>query len=343
MMNENVKSILSNSIVIDAHLDLLYDVELRRRMGQSKVIEAQYLNEFNEGGVNLIVSSIYIDDMFLPEMALRKALNQISALYSEIDESPDKIMFCKSFGDIERAVREKKIGIMLSFEGVEPLYNDLSLLRIFYELGVRLVGLTWSRRNFAADGSRFKKVREGTRGGLTDFGISLVEKAEDLGMIVDVSHLNDEGFWDVMKIVKNPIIASHSNTRTLTNIPRNLTDEQIKAIASKNGVVGINAASLIVADDDKKANIEGLIDHIDHIVKVVGAKHVGLGFDFCDRLFQNSSPESVGKLPRKSFDVMKHHGQLNEFTDILLRRGYKENEIKLILGENFLRVFKEVF
>jgi len=343
MVNENVKSILGNSIIIDAHLDLLYDVELRRRMGQSKVIEAQYLNEFNEGAVNLVVSSIYIDDMFLPELALRKALNQVSALYAEIDESPDKIMLCKDFEDIERAIREKKIGIMLSFEGVEPLYNDLSLLRIFYELGVRLVGLTWSRRNFAADGSRFKKVREGTRGGLTDFGISLVEEAEALGMIIDVSHLNDEGFWDVIDIVKNPVIASHSNTRTLTNMPRNLTDEQIKAIASKDGTIGINAASLLVADEDKRANIEGLINHIDHIVKVAGVNHVGLGFDFCDRLYQNSSPESIGKLPRKSFDVMKHHGQLDEFIDILIRRGYNENEIKLILGENFLRTFKRVF
>ncbi|WP_432666183.1 dipeptidase [Wukongibacter baidiensis] len=341
-MNEKVKKIQRESLIVDAHLDLLYDVDFKRRMGETKVIENRYLPEFKEGGVNLVVSSIYIDDTFLPEMALRKAMNQVSVLYSEIDESPDKIMLCKSFKDIEKAIEEEKIGIMLSFEGVEPLYDDLSLLRVFYELGVRLVGLTWSRRNFAADGCSFKKGRELTRGGLTDFGVRLVEEAENLGMIIDVSHLNDEGFWDIMEITKKPIIASHSNTRTLVNIPRNLTDDQIKAIASKDGVIGMNVASLLVADSDKNANIEHLLNHVDQIAKVVGVKHVGLGFDFCDRLFENSSPQSLEKLPRKPFDVMKGHDELDIFIDGLINRGYGEDEIKMIIGENFLRLYRQI-
>lgn len=343
MINFNVKNIQENSTIVDAHLDLLYDVDLKRRMGQSRVIESQYLPEFKEGGVNIVVSSIYIDDMFIPEMALKKALNQVSALYSEIDESPDKIMLCKSFKDIERAIEEEKIGIMLSFEGVEPLYNDLSLLRAFYELGVRFAGLTWSRRNFAADGCSFKWGNELTRGGLTDFGVSLVEEAEKLGMIIDVSHLNDEGFWDVIKIAKNPVIASHSNTRKLVNIPRNLNDNQIKALAASDGVIGMNVASLLVADDDKKANMEHLLNHLDYIVKLVGAEHVGLGFDFCDRLFENSSPESLEKLPRKSFDVIKSHAELNKFIDGLIKRGYNDDDIRLILGDNFIRIYRQVF
>ncbi len=342
-MNEKVKKIQRDSLIIDAHLDLLYDVDLKRRMGETKVIENRYLSEFKEGGVNLVVSSIYIDDVFLPEMALRKAMNQVSALYSEIDESPDKIMLCKSFKDIERAIEEEKIAIMLSFEGVEPLYDDLSLLRIFYELGVRLAGLTWSRRNFAADGCSFKKGRELTRGGLTDFGVRLVEEAESLGMIIDVSHINDEGFWDVIKITKSPIIASHSNTRSLANISRNLTDDQIKAIASKGGVIGMNAANLLVADSDEDANIEYLLNHIDRIVKLVGVRHVGLGFDFCDRLFENSSPQSMEKLPRKPFDIMKGYKELDVVINSLIKRGYGEDEIKMIIGENFLRVYRQVF
>ncbi|WP_432402735.1 dipeptidase [Wukongibacter sp. M2B1] len=342
-MNEKVKKIKNDSIIIDAHLDLLYDVDFKRRMGETKVIENRYLPEFKEGGVNLVVSSIYIDDIFLPEMALRKAMNQVSALYSEIDESSDKIMLCKNFNEVERAIAEKKIAIMLSFEGVEPLYDDLSLLRVFYELGVRFLGLTWSRRNFAADGCSFKKGRELTRGGLTDFGIRLVEEAEKLGMIIDVSHLNDEGFWDVIEVAKNPIIASHSNTRFLANIPRNLTDEQIKAIASKNGIIGMNVASLLVADSDKNANIDYLLNHVDHIVNIVGVKHVGLGFDFCDRLFENSSPQSIKRMPRKAFDVMKGHQELGIFINGLIERGYGEDEIKMIIGENFLRIYKQVF
>lgn len=343
MTNTKIKTIQRDFTIIDAHLDLLFDVDLKRRMGQSKVIESQYLPDFKEGGVNLIISSIYIDDIFVPEMALRKALNQIGALYSELDESPDKIMLCKSFKDIEKSIDEEKVGIMLSFEGVEPLYNDISLLRVFYELGVRFAGLTWSRRNFAADGYGYERGRELTRGGLSDFGVRLVEEAESLGMIIDVSHLNDEGFWDVMEIAKGPVIASHSNTRALVNSPRNLKDKQIKGLAAKGGVIGINAASLLVANDNKEANIEELLNHLDHIVKLVGPNHVCLGFDMCDRLFESSSSESLGKLPRRSFDVIKSYAELDLFIEGLFKRGYDDNDIKQIVGENLIRVFKSVF
>ncbi len=343
MMNQCVKKIQRDSIIVDAHIDLLYDVEMQRRKGNTKIIETQYLPQFVEGGVNLVVSSIYINDMFIPEMALRKALNQISALHSEIDESPDKIMLCKDFEDIDRAIEEGKIGIMLSFEGVAPLYNDLSLLRVFYELGVRFVGLTWSRRNFAADGCKSLEVREGTRGGLTEFGIKLVEASEALGMIIDVSHMNDEGFSDIIKISQKPIIASHSNTKALAKHPRNLTDEQIKSIASKGGVIGMNVASLFVAEDSKNASIKHLLEHVDYIVNLVGIQHVGLGFDFCDRLFENVSVEFETSSSRSAFDVMKSHVELDQFIDGLLKKGYSEADIELILGKNFLRIYKQVF
>ena len=160
--------------VIDAHFDLLLDVEKKRALGNKKVIETQYFQNFKRGGVDFIVSSIFIDDFYYPDLCLRKALDQISALYAEIDESPDKIMLCKNFRDIEIAKEQGKLGIILSFEGVEPVYNDLEILRIFYELGVRIVGLVWSRRNYAGDGCHYKPVKEGKKGGLTYFGVKLV-------------------------------------------------------------------------------------------------------------------------------------------------------------------------
>ncbi len=334
--------IKNQSIIVDAHLDLLFDVEIQREHGQTKVIETNYLPSFKAGGVNLVVSSIYIDDMFMPEMALRKALNQISALHAEIDESGDKFSLCKSYKEAMEVIKDDKIAIMLSFEGVEPLYNDLSLLRVFYELGVRLIGLTWNRRNYAADGCGFTKKIQGSEGGLTDFGVKLVENAEKLGMIIDTSHLNETGFWDLMKISKKPIIASHSNTRKFASTIRNLTDEQIKAIASKAGVIGMNVCSVLVADEDKKGSLIQLVNHIDHIVDLVGIEHVGIGFDFCDQLFKYSSPQVINSLPRKAFDVLKNHGEIDLFISELIKRGYKEDHIKKILGENFLRVFKEV-
>jgi membrane dipeptidase len=341
-MEDNIKRIHSNSVIVDAHFDLLMDVTTQREYGRRKVIETDHLPGFVEGGVNIIVSSIFIDSAFLPEMALRKAMNQISSLYAEIDESPDKIMICRNYDDISKAQEEKKIGLILSFEGVEPLYNDLNLLRVFYELGVRIVGLVWSRRNFAGDGSHFSNVREGKKGGITSFGVQLIEEAERLGMFIDISHLNDEGFWDVMEVAKKPVIASHSNCRSIVNSMRNLTDDQIKAMAQKGGVIGMNASSMFTAYRDEDGDIEHLIDHVDHIVKLVGPMHVGLGFDFCDGFMKYLSEENLAVMPCKPFDVLKGHKSIEQFTKGLIERGYKDDEIEMILGKNFLRIYKEV-
>lgn len=333
---------MKNSTVIDAHLDLLFDVVRQRQLGRKKVIETDYLSNFLEGGFNVIVSSIFLDDEFLPEMALRRALNQISALYDEIADSPDKIMLCKSYDDIIKAKHSGKIGILLSFEGVEPLYNDMSLLRIFYELGVRGVGLVWSRRNYAGDGCKFEKIKEGKGAGLTDFGISLVKTAEKLDMFIDVSHLNDEGFWDVIDIAQNPVIASHSNCRAIVDTPRNLSDEQIKAIASTGGVIGINAANFVTSYDDKDSNIEFLVNHIDHIASLAGVKHVGFGFDLCDKLSKYEPDDGPSPLPRKPFDILKSHRDVIPLIQELENRGYSQNELQMIVGGNFERVYKEV-
>ncbi|MBA4495585.1 dipeptidase [Paenactinomyces guangxiensis] len=332
-----------NAHVVDAHFDLLMDVEVQRGYGRKKIIETNYLPEFLRGGVNTIVSSVFVDSNFVPEMSLRKALNQISALYAEADESPEKIMICKKYDDIVTAKKEGKVGFILSLEGAEPLYNDLSLLRIFYELGVRIIGLVWSRRNYVGEGSHFSPVREGKRGGITDFGVQLIKEAEKMGIVIDVSHLNDEGFWDVMQFVDKPVIASHSNCRSIANTMRNLTDEQIQAIAAKDGVIGMNATSFFTADTDEKADVEHLLDHVDHIAGLVGVKHIGLGLDLCENFMKYVSPENLAMIPRKPFDVVKGHSALPQLTEGLGRRGYSDGEIELILGKNFIRVFAEVW
>lgn len=335
---ERIKNIHENFTIVDAHLDLLFDIEKKRKMGQKKVIEVGYLPEFKEGGVNIIVSSIYIEDDYLPELALRKALDQISAFYSELDESGDKIMFVKNLSDMAEALTTGGIGILLSFEGVEPLINDINLLRIFYELGVRGVGLTWSRRNYAADGCSFARVKD-KENGLTEFGEQVVKQAEELGMIIDVSHLNETGFWDVMEITTQPVIASHSNCRAINGIMRNLTDDQIKALAKTGGVIGINAASVIVAENN--ADVKALADHVDHLREIAGIDHIGLGFDFCDQIFRDQS-QNKDKKQDGPYDVIKGHRNIYRLTEELIMRGYTDDELRLIYGENFLRVYKSV-
>ncbi len=341
--DERVQKLHKDAQIIDGHFDLLMDVEIQRSRGRKKVIETDYLPAFYEGGVKTIVAAIFVDSEFLPEMGLRKALNQISALYAEIEESSDKIMLCKTLDDLDTAKVEGKIACILSLEGAEPLSNDVTLLRVFYELGVRLLGLVWSRRNYVGDGSYFSPVREGRKGGISEFGVRIIEEAEKLGMIIDVSHLNDEGVADVMEIATKPVIASHSNCRSIANSMRNLTDDQIKAIAAKNGVIGMNANNFFTANTDEDAHADYLLNHVDHIAKLVGAEHIGLGLDLCDDFMKYVSPESLKTMPRKPFDVVAGHRSVPLLTKGLVERGYTDEQIEGILGKNFERVYKEVW
>ena len=335
---EHVADLHRKAFTIDAHFDLTYDVANCRERGGLKVVENKYLPHFKGGDFNLIVSAIFINDVFLPEMGLRKALDQISYLHDEIDESPGKFRICRTMKEAYAAKAAGELAIFLSLEGADPLQNDLGLLRIFYELGVRGLGLVWSRRNYVADGAFFSAAREGRKGGLTPFGIELIEKAEALGMFIDVSHLNDEGFWDVIDVVKKPIIASHSNCRSLASSMRNLTDEQIKAIAHGGGVVGMNALNVFVRDNEPDVTVNHFVDHVDHIVKIAGVDCVGLGFDLCD-----SHADFLQMVPAlESHDIIDTHAELGEFTQELIIRGYSDDDIIKILGGNFSRVFADI-
>ncbi len=342
-LDKKAEEILDENIVIDAHFDLLMDLSAQRKLGFCKVMEKDHLENFKKGKLNCVVSSIFIENYMIPELSLRESLNQISALYQEIRESPSYFMMCKTFEDVQKAKEENKIGIFLSFEGVEPLYNDLNLLEIFYELGVRFVGITWSRRNYAADGSRFSEPDpEKNSNGLSDFGFELVKKAQKMGMIIDVSHLNDKGFWDVMKITTQPIIASHSDCRSIVNIERNLTDEQIKALASTGGVIGINALNKFASRMPENADVYDLVNNIDHIVNLVGIDFVGLGFDFCGHLRKFEPLIVTQNKVSRSFEILENHSNIPVLVEALLEKGYSDKDIKKILGENFLRVYKQV-
>ncbi|MGB4722229.1 MAG: dipeptidase [Defluviitoga tunisiensis] len=336
--------ILNESIVIDGHFDLLMDLSRQRKLGFCKVMESDHLENFKKGGLTCVVSSIFIENCLIPELSLRESLDQISSFYQEISESKDNFIFCKTYDDVYKAKKEDKIGVFLSFEGVEPLYNDLYLLEIFYELGVRFVGLTWSRRNYAGDGSRFSEPDTNRYlNGLSDFGVELVKKSQKMNMIIDVSHLNDKGFWDVIKLTTKPIIASHSNCRNIVNIERNLTDEQIKAIASTGGVIGINALNKFASPTPENANVYDLVNNIDYIVNLVGIDHVGLGFDFCGHLKKFDPPIVTDNRISKSFEILENQSNIPVLVEALLERGYEKKDIKKILGENFLRVYKIVF
>ncbi|MDN3955993.1 dipeptidase [Sporolactobacillus laevolacticus] len=340
-LREHAKRLHQQFIAVDAHFDLLMEVDLKRKYGYRKVIETEFLPGLREGGVGALVCSLFISSEYLPEMGLKMALDQVSALYSEIEESPDKIQLCTTYDEILDARAHQKLAILLSLEGVEPLTNDLGLLQIFYKLGVRFVGLTWSRRNFAADGSHFSSVDEGRKGGLTAFGVDLVKLAEKMNMIIDVSHLNDEGFLDVMERTNGPVIASHSNVRNIASSMRNLTDDQIRALASSGGVIGMNGFSMFVSDSYEEGDVAHLLDHLDYIVELVGARHVGVGLDICQSL-TGIDLKPAWQTGPSSYDVIASHKDLLLFTEGLISRGYSDEEIGLILGGNFLNLYTKV-
>lgn len=325
------------SPIVDAHFDVLLNVYEKRKAGETHVLERDFLPGFRSAGIQVQICSLFISDRFYPEMATRNALDQIACLYEELDESAEHFALCRTSAEIKTAVQAGKIALLLSLEGAEPLGNDLSLLRVFYELGVRLLGLVWSRRNFAGDGAFFHPRREGTKGGLTDFGVALVEKAQQLGMVLDASHLNDEGFDDLLRYSTGPIIASHSNCRALAPSMRNLTDSQIKAIAARDGVIGLNGFSGFVgAPKGKRATIEDLILHTLHIADLVGAQHAGLGLDLCDTL-----DLSIAGHFAEDCDVLQSLPEIAELIS-LIRTKFDSKSAEMILGGNLFRVLHAI-
>ena len=275
-----VENIRQNIIIVDAHLDLLSDLTKKHSDGIYNVIIDSYLKEFHAGGVNVIIAALFIDSRDLPEAATKQALAQVGAFYRELESAQQYISLCRNYGEIQQALFEKKIAILLSLEGAEPLGNNPDLLRVFYELGFRGFGLCWSRKNLAADGALYTRQEQGQKAGLSNLGYCLVHEAERLGMIVDVSHLGDEGFEDIKKIATRPFIASHSNCRALHSTERNLSDEQIVEISCRGGVIGVNSCSALIAPTAEKATLKTLIAHMNHLIDLVGIEHVGLGFDF---------------------------------------------------------------
>jgi len=328
------------AIVVDAHSDLLSDILGRRNAGQTGVLNSIWLPAMAAGGIDVRVAAIYSEVQFLPELALRRALDEVTAFLEELEAAPGAAL-CTTHEAILRAKAEGRRAFVLGMEGVEPLGSDLGLLRVFHRLGVRVLGITHALRNYAADGAFFTPTRTGLAGGLSGFGVELVERAQALGMLIDVSHLNDPGFWDVIKLARGPIIASHSNCRALTDHPRNLTDEQIKAVAGTGGVIGINSINRFVDPPD----LPHLLHHLDRLVTIAGREHVGLGLDFCAYLLEHTSAVERSGMRKGAFlsvEGLAGDQDVPKIPALLAERGYPPETIDLIMGDNFLRVFRTV-
>ena len=378
-VSTRARALQDSAIVIDTHadtpqrfLDRGFDIANSDPSDKGEIS----LDKVKAGGLGAEFFSIWVDPATTPPgNYTQRALDLIDSVYQQAQRHPDRMMMAYSAADIERARQEKKFAALMGVEGGHAIQDDIHVLADFYRLGVRYMTLSWSNTNDWADSSGDiddPKVQH--HNGLTDFGQQVVLEMNRLGMMVDISHVADKTFYDAVSTSKAPVIASHSAARALTNAPRNMTDDMLRALAKNNGVVMVNFCSCFVDEDFRKAEktqekdmqdavqtfvakekaagkapqyidtepiqeewlakisrppLKSLVDHIDHIAKVAGVDHVGLGSDF----------DGVsGALPSE----IDSAADLPKITQALIDRGYSDSDIRKILGGNLLRVMKDV-
>ena len=320
---------MTENLVIDAHADTLlklYFGSLMRFSSQEK--EALHITKayLREGKVNVQVFAMFVPPK-LEKIGLEVTLEMIQIAKEKAINENFRII--RSSKDLDYVAQNEvsTTGMVLSIEGAIALERNLKILPLLYELGVRNIGITWSRQNLFGEGVSFTEKKTGR--GLSKDGIQLIEDMNNLGMVIDVAHLNYEGYMDVMQYTDAPFIDSHSNAHSICPISRNLTDDQLEMIASADGVVGINFYPKFLSLIPEKASIDDVIKHISYITDLIGSEHVGLGSDF----------DGIATTPLGLEDTRK----MKDLVPLLDKEGFSKNEIEKIMGGNFNRIFRKIW
>src|ERR1051326_4263005 len=372
-------AIHQSALIIDTHADTPQRfLDENFDLGQNTPVSDGHidLGKIKQGNLGAEFFSIWVEPEFKGHYA-KRAMDLIDSVYQQAARHPDKMTMAFSADDIARAHDQHKFAALMGIEGGHAIENDIRLLRDFYRMGVRYMTLTWSNTNEWADSSGdIQDPNVKHHNGMTDFGKDVVREMNRLGMIVDISHVSDATFYQALLVSQAPVIASHSSSRELTNQPRNMTDDMLRAMTNNGGVVMVNFYSAFIDENYRKVSsdpekikqrdaeveaykkshphpdgspvtygetagikkkwaaqfplppLKSLIDHIDHIAKVAGIDHVGLGSDFDGVTSLPEGIDSVADLPK--------------ITQALYQRGYTADQIRKILGGNFLRVMREV-
>lgn len=325
-------------LVVDAHSDYPVHMLLEQQQGRMDVFQKEHLARLRSAGVRLETVTVGGDSEFAG-LDLRSPLVTLAILdcvHQVIQKSPDDVLLIQSAADLEAIRSSHRVGLMFALEGAAPVTPDLSLLRTYYRLGLRSVLLTHNERNWFADG-----CAEAPSGGLSRLGRDLVCEIGRLHMILDVSHSNERTFYDALEVFSGMPIASHSNARALCNHVRNLSDSQIKVLAERGGVIGMNFLARFVDSDQEKATPDRLIDHIVYIADLVGIDHVGLGPDYADYYMDKLQSWAQGHNVQmiKSVAGLEDVSRLPILGEALVKRGFSDEEINKINGKNFLRAY----
>ena len=314
-------------LIADAHNDLLMELVLRR--DERNPFAHHWLPPLRAGGVRLQVTPIFTEVELPRETALRRAVAAAAAFHRALRENPGEVRQITRSGDVARLDDDTRIGLVLAIEGAEPWEASDDLADDFWELGVRMAGLTWNYRNAFADG-----VADPANGGLSARGRRLVERLVGRGVILDLAHASAQTFQDVLDLSGDaPVLVSHAACRSLCETPRNLSDAQMEAIAARGGVLGMMALPFVVDPDDP--SIERFVDHVDHAVSVMGVERVVLGGDFFAQIARAEGSEV------HALDGLAGPEDYPALIDALRRRGYDGGSLEAILGGNLVRFLQE--
>jgi membrane dipeptidase len=333
------KALHDDAVVVDTHNDLLMLVVNRPVERWGTYFRERWLPQLRDGGVDVQVLPIFIDDPYQPEGALRHTLRMAEAAHRLVAENPDDVALCLDGTDIDRALAEGKIAMILALEGCPQIGPHVELLSTFARLGVRMVSLVHFGRTALADGS--KEDAAGSR--LTTAGVAAVAELERLGALLDISHLGKAGVDHVLEIATRPVIASHSSARALHDHHRNLSDEHLKGVAAGGGVVCVNFFPGFIGPGTP--TVSDVVDHIEHVAGVGGMDHTGIGPDFIrevmDELLPAEQEVIVDGLDAKAvIPGLEGPAGLPLVTDELLQRGWSEDDIRKVLGGNVLRLLR---
>ena len=331
------------AIVVDTHIDTTmmlgregWDFMVRHQPVKGEDSNHVDLPRIKEGGLDAAFFSIYMPGTITGPEAVKRSLILIDHVRSLAEKHPNEIVLATTAAEVRAAHKAGKFAALMGMEGGHMIDDSLAVLRDYQRLGVRYLTLSHSVNTNWSDSSGDTPKHNG----LTDFGKDVVRELNRLGMLVDISHVSDKTFWDAMETSRAPLVASHSSLRSISGHPRNMTDDMIRALGGKGGVIMINYSRSFLSDELYQAGLnnvpmaqrptvswEKIVEHIDHAAKLVGAAHVGLGSDF-DGTAVPDGMDDVSMLPK--------------ITAALLDKGYSEQDVKNILGENILRLLERV-
>ena len=337
----DARALHADAVVVDTHDDLLMLTTRRPKAQQAEYFRTTWLPELRAGGVDVQVLPVYIDDDYRPEGALRQTLKMLESGWTIAEGNPDDVAVCLTGAEVDAAVDSGRIALVLALEGCEAVGRDVELLSTLYRVGVRVASLTHFGRTLLADGSR--EDAAGSR--LTKAGVEAVAVMEELGLLLDVSHLGALGVDHVLEISRRPVLATHSSAYELRGHHRNLTDERLKGIAAGAGVVNVNFFAGFLDEDPDQHTVARVVDHLEHVASLAGVGAVGLGPDFLDKVFRELYP-AVESMVVEGVDAKRYVPGLEGpsglplVTEELVRRGWSEPDIRAVLGGNDLRLFR---